>query len=99
MSRVGTRDVSGDLPLTWSHDLRSPDGLARAPCFSGSRADLVTGFTCGTLDLELVKLDVADCVHDRNWFSSPNQEMLGMFGKFIEVHTRASTLQGYTAKR
>jgi hypothetical protein len=25
------------------------------------------GFTCGTFDLELVKLDVMDCVHDRNW--------------------------------
>jgi hypothetical protein len=23
------------------------------------------GFTCGTFDLELVMLDVADCVHDR----------------------------------
>ena len=79
--------------------IRSSDELAHVPCFSESRADLITEFTCGTFDLELVKLNVTDCVHDRNWFSSPNQEMLGMFGKFIEVHTRASTPQGYIAKR
>jgi hypothetical protein len=44
--------------------IRSPDELARAPCFSGSRVSLITGFTCETFDLELVKLDVVDCVHD-----------------------------------
>ena len=44
----------------------SPDELARAPCFSGSHASLITGFTYGTFDLELVKLDVADCIHDSN---------------------------------
>ena len=52
-SHVVTRDVSGDLPLVWSHVLKSPDGLARAPCFSGSRAGLITGFTCGIFDFEL----------------------------------------------
>jgi len=25
------------------------------------------GFTCGTFDLELVMLDVADCVRDSGW--------------------------------
>jgi hypothetical protein len=44
--------------------IRSPDELACAPCFSGSRVSLITGFTCETFNLELVKLDVADCVHD-----------------------------------
>ena len=56
--------MSGDLLLIWSCEAKSPDGLARAPCFSGSRAGLITGFTCGTFDLELVMLDVADCVRD-----------------------------------
>ena len=46
--------------------IRSPDELARAPCFSGSRAGLVTGFICGTFDLELITLDVADRVHDKH---------------------------------
>jgi hypothetical protein len=59
-----TRDESGDLLLIWSHETQSPDRLARAPCFSGSHAGLITGFTCGTFDLELVVFDVADCVHD-----------------------------------
>jgi hypothetical protein len=45
--------------------IRSPDELARAPCFSGSYAGLITGFTCGTFDLKLIKLDVVDCIHDR----------------------------------
>jgi hypothetical protein len=44
--------------------IRLSDELARAPCFSGSCAGLIMGFTCGTFDLELVKLDVVDCVHD-----------------------------------
>ena len=44
--------------------IKSPNELARAPCFSGSRAGLITGFTCGTFDLELVMLDVVDCVHN-----------------------------------
>ena len=44
--------------------IRSPDDLARAPCFSGSHAGLVIGFTCGTFNLELGELDVADCIHD-----------------------------------
>jgi len=44
--------------------IRSPDELACAPCFSGSRAGLITGFTCGTFNLELVTLDVADCIHN-----------------------------------
>src|SRR6266851_4167632 len=34
-----------------------------------------------------------------NWFSSPNQKILGVCGKLIEVRTRASTPQRYTAKR
>jgi len=49
--------------------IRSPDELARALCFLGSCASLVTGFACGTFDLELVKLDVADCVYDNYSFS------------------------------
>jgi hypothetical protein len=44
--------------------IRSPDDLAHAPCFSGSRAGLVMGFTCGTFDLALEEFDVADCIHD-----------------------------------
>jgi len=44
--------------------IRSPNELAHASYFSGSRASLIMGFTCGTFDLELVKLDVTDCVHD-----------------------------------
>ena len=44
--------------------IRSPDDLARAPCFSGLRAGLITGFTYGTFNLELGELDVTDCVHD-----------------------------------
>ena len=64
LSRDRTHDGSGDLLLVWSRETRSPDGLARAPCFSGSRAGLITGFTCGILDLELVMFDVADCVRD-----------------------------------
>jgi hypothetical protein len=64
LSRDRTRDGSDDLLLIWSRETRSPDGLARAPCFSGSRAGLITGFTYGTFDLELVILDVVDCVRD-----------------------------------
>jgi hypothetical protein len=62
LSHDRTRDGSGDLLLIRSCETRSPDGLARAPCFSGSRAGLITGFTYGTFDLELVILDVVDCV-------------------------------------
>ena len=65
LSRVRARDVSGDLLLVWSRETGSPDGLARVPCFSGSRVSLITGLTCGTFDLEPWKLDVADFVHDR----------------------------------
>jgi len=57
--------MSGNLLLIRSRETWSPDGLARAPCFSGSCAGLITGFTCGTFDLELVILDVADCVRDK----------------------------------
>jgi len=45
--------------------IRSPDDLAHASCFSGSCAGLVTGFTCGTFDLELRERDVVDAVHDK----------------------------------
>jgi len=44
--------------------IRSPDELACAPCFSGSRAGLIMGFTCGSSDLELGECDVVDCVYD-----------------------------------
>jgi hypothetical protein len=64
MTRDGSRDVSGDLLPVGSRVTRSPDVRARVPCFSGSRAGLVAGFTCGTFVLELWKLDVVDCVHD-----------------------------------
>ena len=63
-SCVRTRDESGDLLVVWSHETRSPDGLAHVPCFSGSCVGLIMGFTCGTFDLELVMLDVVDCVHN-----------------------------------
>jgi hypothetical protein len=56
--------MSGDLFLVKSHETRSHDGLARAPCFLGSHGGLIVGFTCGTFDLELWELDVVDCVHD-----------------------------------
>jgi len=64
LSCVETCDKSGDLFLVWSCETRSSDGLARVPCFSGSLAGLIMWFTCGIFDLELVMLDVADCVYD-----------------------------------
>jgi hypothetical protein len=64
LSHVGTCDVSGDLFLVWSCVIRSPDELARVPCFSGSCAGLIMGFTYGTFNLKLIKLDVTDCVHN-----------------------------------
>jgi len=62
LSCVRTYDVLGDLFLVWSHVIRSSDELAHAPCFLESCAGLVTGFTCGTFDLELWGLDVVDTV-------------------------------------
>jgi len=64
LSHVRTRDVSGDLFLVWLCVIRSPNELACAPYFLGSCAGLITGFTCGTFDLELVKLNVVNCVYD-----------------------------------
>jgi hypothetical protein len=64
LSRVRTRDMSGDLLVLRSRGIRSPDSLARVPCFSGSRVGLITGLTCGTFDLELRKLNVVDSVHN-----------------------------------
>jgi len=64
LSCVGICDVSGDLFLVWSHVIRWPDDLAHAPCFLGSCAGLVMGFTYGTFDLELGELDVMDAVHN-----------------------------------
>jgi hypothetical protein len=59
--------MSGNLLLIRLRETWSPDGLAHAPCFSGSCAGLITGFTCGTFDLKLVTLDVVDCVHDTSY--------------------------------
>jgi hypothetical protein len=56
--------VSGDLFLVKSCETWSHNGLARVPCFSGSHDGLITGFTCGTFNLELGELDVMDCVHN-----------------------------------
>ena len=67
--RVRTCDKSDDLFLVWSCEIRSPDDLARASCFSESRAGLITGFTCGTFNLELWECDVVDCVHN-TWHST-----------------------------
>jgi len=53
LSCVITRDVSGDLPLTWLYGFRLPDGLACAPYFLRSCAGLITGLTCGNFDFEL----------------------------------------------
>ena len=64
LSHVRAYDESGDLFLVWSCGIRPPNDLARASCFSGSRAGLITGFTCGTFDLELWELDVVDCVYN-----------------------------------
>jgi len=70
--------------------IRSLDELARAPCFSGSCASLITGFTCGTFNLELVKLDVVDCIHDTiSW--GPMTKALELFAmtKMTVVNERS----------
>jgi len=74
--------MSGDLLVLRSHGIRSPDSLARVPCFLGSRVGLITGLTCGTFDLELQKLDVVDFVHDRG---KPLLELLPKMLNGIEV--------------
>ena len=67
---VGTHDTLGACSHCWSREAWSCVLVARAPCFSGSRAGRVTCFTCVTFtfDLELCSspdlLDVADCIHD-----------------------------------
>ena len=65
LSHVRARDVSGDLFLVWSHGTRSCDDLAHVPCFLESCGGLITGFPCGTFDLELWELNVVDCIYDR----------------------------------
>ena len=70
LSRVGTRDALGACPHCWSRGLWSCELVARAPCFSGSRAGRVTWvtyvifvFRLRICDSSLLR-DVADCVHD-----------------------------------
>ena len=48
----------------------------------------ITGFTCGTFDLELVKLDVADCVHDS---APPNLIGLKHFSETTWVHNASGS--------
>jgi hypothetical protein len=70
--------------------IRSPDELARAPCFSGSCASLIMGFTCGTFDLELREHDVADCIYDKTQMSA--QEFIYMGGLSLNLGMKGETV-------
>jgi hypothetical protein len=50
---VRIHDMSGDLFLVKSCETQSHDGLAHVSCFSESCGGLISGFPCGTFDLEL----------------------------------------------
>jgi len=61
---IRAHDMSGDLLLIWPHETRLPDSLAYASCFLGSHVSPIMGFTYGTFDLELYKLNIMDCIYD-----------------------------------
>jgi hypothetical protein len=50
---VRIRDMLGDLFLVKSRETQLHDGLAHVSCFSESCGGLISGFPCGTFNLEL----------------------------------------------